>query len=292
MVSRGDIAPKEIFKLFKHLQRNHTNMKDKVIVITGASSGIGRALAREYARHGSKLVLAARRLERMKALEQEFPEVEILSVQTDVAIEEDCKAMVQAAVDRFGRIDVLINNAGISMRAMFEDCDLQVLHRLMDVNFWGTVYCTKYAIPHIKKTKGSILGMISIAAYVGLPARIGYASSKCAVRGFMNTLRIELLKTGVHTMLVAPAFTASEVRESALVADGSEQGKTPLNESKLMSAEACAAKVYKAQKRRKRRLVLTFKEGKLAVFLHKWVPDVVDYFNYRMMSKEIGSPIK
>ena len=212
-------------------------MKEKVIIITGASSGIGEALARSFAREGSKLVLAARRIDRLQNLENELKGTEILSVQTDVAVEEDCRNLVEQAISRFGKIDVLINNAGISMRAIFEDVELDVIRKLMDVNFWGTVYCTKYALPHLLTSKGSVVGVISIAGHVGLPGRSGYSASKFAVRGFLDTLRIENLKKGLHVLVVAPGFTASEVRKVALNAKGNTQGESPRDETKMMSAE-------------------------------------------------------
>ena len=267
-------------------------MKDKVVVITGASSGIGQALAVKFGSMGSKLVLAARRIDRLKDLEQQLKGVEILSVQTDVSREDDCKRLVEKSIERFGRIDVLINNAGISMRAIFEEADLKVLHRLMDVNFWGTVYCSRHALPHLLKTKGSLVGIISIAGHVGLPGRTGYAASKFAVRGFLDTLRIENLKKGLHVLVAAPGFTASEVREVSLTANGTPQGKSPREEDKMMTSEECADHIYKAVVKRKRQLILTFMEGKLTVFLGKFLPGLLDKLTYNHMAKEPDSPLK
>ncbi|MGB0976328.1 MAG: SDR family oxidoreductase [Prolixibacteraceae bacterium] len=264
-------------------------MKNKVVVITGASSGIGKALATTYAKSGAKLVLGARRLDRLESLASEL-DTETICVATDVTKEQDCKQLIDSAVDHFGKIDVLINNAGISMRALFEDLELDVLKNVMDVNFWGTVYCTKYALPHIIETKGSIVGVISIAGYVGLPGRTGYAASKFAVRGFLDTVRIENLHKGVHVLVAAPGFTASEIRTKALVEDGSSQGDTPRNESKMMSAEECAQHIYKAVKRRKRSLILTFIEGKFTVFLSKFFPSLLDRLTFNHMAKEPNSP--
>ena len=267
-------------------------MNDKVVVITGASSGIGRALAKEFASGGSKLVLGARRIEKLKELEDELKGVEIESVRTDVSIEADCRNLVERAVARFGRIDVFINNAGISMRALFEDAGLAVIKRLMDVNFWGTVYCTKFALPYLLKSKGSLVGIISIAGHVGLPGRSGYSASKFAVRGFLDTLRIENLRKGLHVLVVAPGFTASEVRMAALTSDGSAQGETPRNEEKMMTAEVCASHIYRAVVKRKRQLILTFVEGKMTVLLGKFFPKLLDRLTYNHMAKEPGSPLK
>ncbi|WP_461642791.1 SDR family oxidoreductase [Labilibaculum euxinus] len=269
-------------------------MKQKIVVITGASSGIGKALALEFASRGSKIVLAARNLEKLKEVEESILALgnEVLAVKTDVSVEEDCKNLIIETVNRFGGVDVLINNAGISMRALFTDLDLSVIKNLMDVNFWGTVYCTKFAMPYIAKSKGSVVGVISIAGYIGLPARSGYSASKYAIRGFLDTLRVENLKTGVHVLVAAPGFTASNVRNVALTADGSMQGETPRDESKMMSAEECARLIAIAVVKRKRELIMTFMEGKLTVWLKKWFPSLLEKLTYNHMAKEPDSPLK
>lgn len=267
-------------------------MKNKVVIITGASSGIGKALALECASKGAKLVLAARRIDRLHELEQQLKNTEIESVQADVSNEEDCKKIIDQAIVRFGQIDVLINNAGISMRALFAELELDVIKRLMDVNFWGTVYCTKHAMPYLLKTKGSVTGVISIAGYIGLPGRTGYSASKYAIRGFLDALRTENMKTGLHVLVAAPGFTSSEVRQVALTSDGSQQGETPRDESKMMSSEECARHIVHAILKRKRELILTFTEGKLTVFLSKFLPKLVEKLAYSHMAKEPDSPFK
>ncbi|MDP3433084.1 MAG: SDR family oxidoreductase [Bacteroidota bacterium] len=267
-------------------------MKNKVVVITGASSGIGRALAKEFASKGAKLSLGARRTELLEDLRNELHGTEIFIKKTDVSNENDCRMLIEETIKRFGQIDVLINNAGISMRALFEDVDLNVIRNLMDVNFYGTVYCTKFALPHLLKTKGSLVGVISIAGYVGLPGRTGYSASKFAIRGFLDTVRIENLKKGLHVLVAAPGFTASEVRKAALTEDGSQQGETPRDESKMMSAEDCARRIVYAIEKRKRSLILTFTEGKLTVFLGKFFPALLDKLTYNHMAKEPNSPFK
>jgi len=267
-------------------------MKDKVVIITGASSGIGKALAFELASQGCKLVLAARRIELLETMQKDLAPAEVLLQQTDVSIEGDCRHLVQAAVDRFGGIDILINNAGISMRAAFEDVELDVLRKLMDVNFWGTVYCTKFALPYLLQKKGSLVGIISVAGYIGLPGRTGYSASKFAIRGFLDTIRIENLNKGLHVLVAAPGFTASEVRKAALIANGSPQGETPRHEEKMMTAQACARHIVHAIEKRKRQLILTFMEGKLSVLLSKFFPALIDRLTYNHMAKEPDSPIK
>jgi short-subunit dehydrogenase len=267
-------------------------MKGKVVIITGASSGIGEALARRLHAEGARLSLAARRMDRLAALEKELGGPDILSLETDVSKEDDCRQLIQKTVEKYGRIDVLINNAGISMRAGFDDVELDVLRKLMDVNFWGTVYGTKFALPWLLRSKGSVVGIISIAGHVGLPGRTGYAASKFAVRGFLDTLRIEYLKRGLHVLVVAPGFTTSEIRLTALNARGNQQGETPRDETRMMSAESCAKHILKALKKRKRSVVLTFWEGKLSVFLGKWWPSLLDKLSFYHMAKEPNSPFK
>lgn len=264
----------------------------KVVVITGASSGIGKALAEKYASEGWDLVLAARRIERLLEFESQLNTVEILSVKTDVTQELECKNLIEKAIDKFGKIDVLINNAGISMRASIEDVDMNVLRSLMDVNYWGTVYCTKFALPYILKQKGSLVGVISTGGYIGLPGRTGYSGSKFAVRGFLDTVRIEYLKAGLHVLVASPGFTASEIRKTALVSDGSQQGETPRNENKMMSAEKCASIMYRAIKRRRRKMIISFWDGKVIVLVAKLWAWIADQIMYKVFSNEPDSPLK
>lgn len=269
-------------------------MQNKVVVITGASSGIGLALANEFAKRGSKLVLAARSKDKLKEIENNFlaKGVDVICVPTDVSKEKDCKNMITKAVEKFNGIDILINNAGLSMRALFKDADLDVLKQLMDVNFWGTVYCTKYALPYLIKSKGSVIGISSIAGFIGLPARTGYSASKFAMHGFLETLRVENLKNGLHVLIAAPGFTASNIRKTALIGDGSQQGETPRKEDKMMSAEKVAKHIANAIKKRKPTLILTFVEGKLTVWLKKWMPRLLEKLTYNHMAKEPDSPLK
>lgn len=266
--------------------------EDKVIIVTGASSGIGLASARLFGREGAKVVMAARSIDKLRALASEVaPEDRVLCVKCDVTSEEDCKALVEAAVARFGRIDILVNNAGISMRAMFGDTDLKVIHRLMDVNFYGTVNCTKYALPWLLKSKGSVVGVISVAGLSALPARTGYVASKFAVRGFLDTLRIEHLKDGLNVLVFAPGYTESNVRFAALTADGTPQGGSPFEESRLMSADRCAGLMAKALARRRSTVILST-IGRMLVVAHLICPRLADKLTYRYIARESGSPFK
>lgn len=268
-------------------------MKNKVVIITGASSGIGRALALECARRGAKLALGARSVDKLEELAASLKAggTEVLVLKTDVAVEADCRNLVEKTLGKFGRIDVLINNAGISMRALFEEVDLAVIHRLMETNFWGTVYCTKAALPSLLEARGSLVGISSIAGYKGLPGRTGYSSSKFAMQGFLEVVRIENMKKGLHVLIAAPGFTTSNIRNVALARDGSAQGETPLMEDQLMSAETVAARVCDAIEQRKRILTLTLM-GKMTVLLNKFFPFFMDKMVYNHMAKEQDSPIK
>lgn len=269
-------------------------LKDKIVIITGASSGIGKALAEEFAQQGANLVLAARQYvtlcEITQNLEKQY-NIKALAVQCDVSVEEDCAHLIKQAITTFGKIDVLVNNAGISMRALFRDVDLKVLKTLMDVNFWGTVYCTKYALPEITKIKGSIVGVSSIAGYKGLPGRIGYSASKFAMNGFLDALRVENLKTGVHIMTACPGFTASNIRNTALAKDGTQQGESTLHEEKMMTAEEVATLIVKGVENRQRTLIMTG-QGKMTVTLSKFLPGLLDKLVYNVFAKEKDALLK
>lgn len=267
--------------------------KDKVVIVTGASSGIGEAIAREFALNGSKVVLAARSEDRLAEIVDDIKakNCDAIFVKTDVSIESDCKRLIEKTIKQYGTINILVNNAGLSMRASFLDVDLKVLHRLMDVNFWGTVYCTKYALPFLVKQKGSLIGVSSVAGFHGLPGRTGYSASKFAIHGFLETIRIENLKKGLHVMIIAPGFTATEIRMHALTAEGVEQGDSPRDEQKLMSPEYVAKWVLKGIRKKKRNKLLTW-DGRLTALFQRIVPDFVDWAYYYEMSKEPKSPLK
>lgn len=268
-------------------------LSGKVLIVTGASSGIGEAIAVEAMKRQMKVVLAARRTNVMEELagKNGWDYDNYLIIKADVSKQEDCRKIVEETIKKFGKIDVLINNAGVSMRALFSDLDLEVLHRLMDVNFWGNVYTTHYALPHLIKSKGSVTGVSSIAGYRGLPARTGYSASKFAMQGFFEALRTEHLKTGLHVMIACPGFTSSNIRKTALAKDGSSQGESPRDESSMMSAEEVAIRILNAISRRKRTLVLT-SQGKLTVLLNKLLPALTDKLVYNHMAKEPDSPFK
>jgi len=269
----------------------NNSLQDKVVIITGGSSGIGKACAFVFAKYGCQVMLAARD---EKKLNEATNQIRMMggtasSCKTDVSVEEECKRLINETISQFGRIDILINNAGISMRAVFADVDLKVLRQLMEINFWGTVYCTKYAMTEILKNKGSIVGISSIAGYQGLPGRTGYSSSKFAMNGFLNALRVENLKKGIHVMIVCPGYTASNIRNTALTKEGKPQGETPFDESKLMSAEAVAEEIVTGVIKRRRTIILTL-QGKLTVLLGKFFPAFIDGMAFKVVSGEKDSP--
>lgn len=268
-------------------------MKDKVVIITGGSSGIGKALANEFGRHGSRVVITGRDKDHLDEAVAELTDkgITVMGINADVSREEENKQMAETVIKTFGRIDVLVNNAGISMRASFEDVQLDVVRKVMDINFFGAVYATKYCLPEIEKNRGSVIGISSIGGYRGLPGRSGYSASKFALTGFLEVLRTEYLHRGVHVLTACPGFTATNIRKRALVADGSVQKESPRDESKEMTAEECACHIYKATVKRKHILILTL-EGKLAVFLNKFWPSMADRLVFNAMAKEANAPVK
>ncbi len=267
-------------------------MRNKVVVITGASSGIGLALALQALEEGAFVAVCARNCTSLiEANSKEIEEGRFLVMSVDVSDEIACKQFIDAVINKWQKIDVLINNAGISMRSLFAETEISVLKELMDINFWGTVYCTKYALESIKAQKGVIVGVSSIAGYRGLPGRTGYSASKFAMQGFLESLRTELLHSGAHVMWVSPGFTASNIRNVSRMGNGSVQGETPLEESKLMSASTCASLIYKAIHKRKRVLIIGTL-GKFTVWLNKILPSVADKLVYNHFKKEPGSPLK
>ncbi len=254
----------------------------KHVVITGGSSGIGLALVNLYANAGYKVSTCSRNLE---SLQEAISHKNVYCIKADVSVEQDCFAFIEKAIAQNGAIDILINNAGISMRASFNKVALKVLHQVMDINFWGAVNSTYAALDSVLQTKGVICNISSIAGYRGLPWRSGYSASKFALQGFSEALRTEMLEEKVHVMWVCPGFTNSNIRNVALNNTGNSQGETPLEESKLMSAEECATRIMDAIKIRKRTVVMTA-QGKLTVWLNKLFPALTDKLVLNHFKKE------
>ena len=269
------------------------NFTNKTVIVTGASSGIGEALAREFAARGARVVLGARSIQKLQLIAGEIRDRggEAVYCAVDVTQPEECRELIDTAVREFGGVDVLVCNAGLSMRALFDDVDLDVLHRLMDVNFWGTVNCCKYALPYLQASKGSVVGVSSVAGLHGLPGRTGYSASKYAMTGFLETLRIENLKKGLHVMIACPGFTASNVRFAALTADGSQPGETPRTKAKMMTA-AEVGRIIARDVLRRKRLCLMEAEGRATHFVKKFAPAFLDRMFYMVMAREPDSPLK
>lgn len=248
---------------------------NKVVVVTGGSTGIGKALVELLLSLGAKVATCGRDQDKLYDLQILHPNKFLHTVVADVSKELDCQHFIESTIKNFGYIDVLINNAGVSMKALFNETELDTLKKVMEINFWGTVYCTKFALPSIIERKGDIVSISSIAGYRGLPGRSGYSASKFAVNGWMEALRTELLESHVNVMWVCPGFTASNIRNVALNKEAKPQNENAMNEGKMMSSEVCAQHILNAIQKRKRTLVLTF-TGKRTVFLNKFFPSLAD----------------
>jgi short-subunit dehydrogenase len=254
--------------------------RDNVVVLTGASAGIGREMALQLAAQGAALVLAARDPARLGQVADACRALgaRALAVPTDVGDEAQCRALVERAVAGFGRIDTLVNNAGIGMWARFDEMtDLAPFEQIMRVNYLGSVYPTFYALPHLKQTGGRIVAVNSLTGRTGVPTRSGYAASKHAVAGFFDSIRIELEESGVTVTQVFPGFVATEIRERAFGPDGRPlgEGNSPVREREVMTAEECARQIIAAAAGRKRELIMTLR-GKIGARLKLVAPRLVD----------------
>ena len=260
------------------------NFSNKIVVITGGSDGIGKALVHQFLTLGAKVATCGRNGDKLAQLNSENPGQDLFTMQVDVANQSQTASFVNAVVEKWGGIDILINNAGISMRALVSEVSIETLKNVMDINFWGTVYTTKAALPFIQKANGVIVGVSSIAGYRGLPGRSGYSASKYALNGWLESLKTELYGSGTHVMWVCPGFTSSNIRNAALNKDAKAQGESPMDEGAMMSSEACSNHIINAIVKRKRTLVLTF-TGKRTVFMNKYFPAWADKLAYHFFFK-------
>lgn len=260
---------------------------DKVIVITGASDGIGAELARQLSREQPKLVLVARRLDALKAVAAQCEALGATTfvMATDVSIEADCRSFIAHAVDKFGGIDVLVNNAGVSMHANFDEiADTDVYERLMRINLMGSVWPTHAALAHLKLSKGIVVAVSSLAGLVGVPGRTTYCASKFAQTGFFEALRIELEPDGVAVCIAYPGVVATEIRRNGWNAQGKTAGVSGLNEAGAMSVEECAGLIASMMRRRARDEVMSAK-GKLGRWLKLIAPARLDAMARAALSK-------
>jgi NAD(P)-dependent dehydrogenase (short-subunit alcohol dehydrogenase family) len=261
--------------------------RDNVVLLTGASRGIGREMALQLADRGAVLALGARRSSELDRVTSECRErgASAVSVPVDVGVEQDCRRLVDNAIAAHGHLDTLICNAGITMWALFEEIeDLSILEKIMQVNYFGSVYCTHYALSHLRRTQGRIVGVASLTGKTGVPTRSGYSASKHAMAGFFDTLRIELADTGISVTMAYPDFVATDVRARALGPDGNPLGTSPVQESKVMAADVCARRILKAAAGRKRELVMS-RRGRLGLWLKLLAPGLIDRIARRAIDR-------
>lgn len=261
--------------------------QDKVIIVTGASEGIGRALCLALAVQKPRLVLAARNNDRLVELKQEVDArgAESIVVPVNLAGETACKHLIGETVSAYGRVDALVNNAGRTMWTTLEDMtDTSIIEQIMRVNYFGAAYCTYYALPHLKQSKGRIVGISSVAGLNGVPTRTAYAASKHAMFGFFDSLRIELMESGVSVTMIAPDFVLSEIHRRAFGRDGKPLGKSPIQEDKVMTADECAARIVKAMGNRDRLAILSSR-GRLGRWIKLMAPGLIDLVSRKAIAE-------
>lgn len=273
---------------FKHARYIKTM---KTAIITGGSDGIGRELCLEYGRQGYAISFTGRSKDKLNQTSELLKKEGInhQSYQLDAAKDQDNEQLVKETLDIYGNIDVIICNAGISMRVLFKDLSMESFDKVVKVNFLGAVSLIHHALPHLVKSQGSIIGISSINGRRATPARTAYAASKYALEGFLESLRMELKGDNVNVLAVCPGFTQTNMRGSSIMPDGNEQGETKLDESKMMSAQTVAKKVFRAMRRNRRDLILTT-QGKFAVWGNKFFPRLMDKIVFKVMSKKPDSP--
>jgi len=262
----------------------------RVVLITGASSGIGLALTQVFAENGFSVMMSARNNTTLQLAAKPLQHIghSIATFPADVAIEAEVKKLIEATILQFGKINVLICNAGITMRGLIKDSEINVIQNVVNTNFWGSVFATKYALPFLEKEKGSIIVMSSVAGYIGLPTRGGYSASKFALEGFFESLRIEYLKKNLHVLIARPGFTKTAIRDRMLDAKGNEQGISHKEEKGSLNVREVALKIYKSYENKKPYLMMGF-EAWFSYFFKKWLPRITDQIIYRFISKEKNS---
>jgi short-subunit dehydrogenase len=264
--------------------------RGQVVIVTGASAGIGKSLALQLARQGAKVAIAARRADRLELLAAECHGLggEVLVVPTDVSDEAQCKALVEKPIARYGRLDMLINNAGLAASALFDEFpDLHLFKHTMDVNFYGAVYCTYYALPHLKQSKGRIVAISSMGGKAAIPFNTPYISSKYAMHGFYDALRMELLSHGVSCTVVCPYWVVTEFHEAQMNKDGVPRGSRgrAIYTNKMMTAERCAEITLRAAYKRRREVLMG--PGALAVWLKLLAPGFVDWLSVKVFLEPV-----
>jgi len=262
----------------------------KVIAITGASEGIGAELARQFSGKAVWLALAARNLEKLETTAAECRALgaEAIAIRCDVGAEVDCRNFIEETVRKYSSLDVLVNNAGVSGHARFEEVtDFGWYEDMMRVNYMGSLYCTRHALPHLKKRRGQIVAISSLAGKVGIPGRTAYSPSKAAQALFFEALRLELQESGVDITIIYPGVVATDIRLHGYGPDGQPAGKSGLKEQGAMSVQECARRIIAATRARKRELVMTL-QGKIGLWLNLAFPKVVDGMVLRYIKKNRG----
>jgi short-subunit dehydrogenase len=244
------------------------------VIVTGASSGIGQCLAVKLARRGARVALAARSTNLLDETRRQIADAggHAITVTCDVAVADDCRRLVDETVAAFGGVDILVNNAGISLLKRFDQvADLEAYERLMQVNYFGAVTCTHLALPHIVRSRGLIVAISSLTGKVGVPTRSAYAATKHAMQGFFDSLRIELLETGVDVLVVSPGFVATAIRDRA-------RGATPGSSAHrrgVMELEPCVDKIVRAIERRQRELIVP-RKASFILWMKLLAPSLLD----------------
>lgn len=262
--------------------------RDQVVIVTGASAGIGKSLALKLASQGAKITIAARRAERLEdvAVECRLLGGEVLVVPTDVCDEAQCKLLIEKTIDEFGKLDMLVNNAGLAASALFDEFpDLHLFKQTMDVNFYGAVYCTFYALPHLKKTHGRVVAISSLGGKAAIPYNTPYCSSKYALHGFYDSLRIELVQHGVSCTVICPWWVVTEFHESQMDKNGVPRGERgrAIYTKKMMTSDQCAQIILNSAFKRRREVLMG--PGALAVWLKVIAPGFLDWFAVEMVLK-------
>ncbi len=260
--------------------------QDQSVIVTGASAGIGRAISLQLAEQGAFVTLAARSIERLEelAVECRARGGRVLVVPTDVSAEAECKHLIECSVTEFGPIDMLINNAGITVTGLLEELpDLKLFKYVMDVNFYGQVYCTYYALPYLKQTKGRLVSISSLGGKMALPYNTPYVSSKFGLHGFYDALRIELTPSGVSVTVICPYWVVTEFHERSMDKDGIPRGKAKARAvytDKMMTAEQCARITLNAAIKRKREVLMG--PGPFGIWIKMLAPGLMDWLVFKV----------